>query len=153
MEKKQENSPSFQKTRDNLLTSLQNHLENIYLVEKQFTDIIILSDVFPFNPNQVEKDKWEDYEIKRGNLRDLFIDETNQLEGLIKAIRQKKFNPTDSKQLLLLILGYVDIADSAFQKLFTYSFVTRNIDEMLESTQTRFVKLRNLIRLLIKGVI
>jgi hypothetical protein len=142
----------FQKNRDNLWSSLQKHLSVLYKQEKLFTNTLVFTDAYPFNPNLIAEDKLREYWFYRNSLRDLFIDETIQLGNLIKAIKQKEFVEDEKKQLYLLILGYMDIAGIVFKNLEVYLPVSFKLDDELENYLLRFEKLKKYLRLNIKGV-
>ena len=145
-------SVDFEKALKGLWRSLQKHLTELYEAEKLFTKGVTVSESFPFNPDLVDADKLLEYWKQRNNLRDLFIDETEQLGTLINAIRQKGYREEDKKQLLLLILGYMDIADSIFEQLETYKPLKHLDKEDYSNAQNNFGRLKKFIRLNIKGI-
>jgi hypothetical protein len=143
---------AFERARTGLWTSLQKHLGLIYQAENAFTKSVAFADAFPFSPAAVEEEQLADYTRQRGALRDLFTDETAQLDTLTKAIRTKGYSEDEKKQLFLLLLGYLDIAGAVFERLQTQ--VPRQLpkDEELEATQARFERVRNFARLHVKGI-
>jgi len=143
---------AFERARTGLWTSLQKHLLLIYQAETAFTKSVAFADAFPFSPAAVEEEQLANYTRQRGALRDLFADETAQLDTLTKAIRTKGYSEDEKKQLFLLLLGYLDIAGAVFERLQTQ--VPRQLpkDEELEATQARFERVRNFARLHVKGI-
>ena len=97
-------------------------------------------------------DQLQEYAQRRRDLRDLFTDETTQLDTLTKAIRVKGYAEDEKKQLYLLLLGYMDIAASVFERLQTQVLTPWPQDEELEQTSERFVRVQSLARLNIKGI-
>lgn len=145
-------SPAFERARTGLWTSLQKHLALIYQAEAAFAKSVAFADSFPFSPAAVEAEPLAEYQRQRSALRDLFTDETAQLDTLTKAIRTKGYSENEKKQLYLLLLGYLDIAALVFERLATQ--VPRGLakDEELEATQARFERMRNFARLHVKGI-
>ncbi|MCB2378146.1 hypothetical protein LGH70_11165 [Hymenobacter sp. BT635] len=146
-------SPSaFDKARNGLWTSLQKHLETVYTAEKDFRAAVTFTTSFPFSAAQTEPQQLADYQQQRLYLRDLFIDETNQLDSLVKAVRTKSYQEDEKKLLLLMILGYIDIAESIFDLLETHRPSKLDKDEELEETTAKFERVKNFVRLNIKGI-
>jgi hypothetical protein len=145
-------NPAFERARTGLWTSLQKHLGLIYQAETAFAKAVAFADSFPFAPAAVEAEQLAEYTRQRQALRDLFTDETAQLDTLTKAIRTKGYSEDEKKQLYLLLLGYLDIAASIFERLTTQ--VPRQLprDEELEATQARFERVRSFARLHVKGI-
>ncbi len=152
MSKENNKASAFQKAREGLWTSLQKHLEKLYETEKQFKQSVGFTDTFPFNSQILDSEKLSEYWQNRNNLKDLFIDETEQLSTLIKAIRQKDYKEDDKKQLFLMILRYVDIAESIFKQLETYKPLKFKEEEEYINALNTFNRLHNFIRLYIKGI-
>lgn len=88
----------------------------------------------------------------RNALRDLYTDETAQLDTLTKAIHTKGYSEDEKKQLYLLLLGYMDIAGAAFALLTSHIQVRSPKDEELEETQDRFERIKKFARLHVKGM-
>ncbi|GAA3999703.1 hypothetical protein GCM10022408_08360 [Hymenobacter fastidiosus] len=146
-------SPSaFDKARTGLWASLQKHLETVYAAEKDFRAATAFTDAFPFSPAAVEPQVLLDYHQHRARLRDLFVDETTQLDSLVKAVRLKSYEEDEKKLLLLMILGYLDIAESIFALLDVRRPSRLDKDEELEETTARFERVKNFVRLNIKGI-
>jgi hypothetical protein len=145
-------NPAFERARTGLWTSLQKHLVLIYRAETAFTKAVAFADAFPFSPASVEAEQLAEYQQQRSALRDLFTDETAQLDTLTKAIRTKGYSEDEKKQLYLLLLGYLDIAASVFERLTTQVPSRLPKDEELEATQARFERVRNFARLNVKGI-
>ncbi len=145
-------STAFERARAGLWASLQKHLALIYQAEAAFAKSVAFADSFPFSPAAVEAEPLAEYARQRQALRDLFTDETAQLDTLTKAIRTKGYAEEEKKQLYLLLLGYLDIAATVFERLTTQ--VPRQLpkDEELEATQARFERVRNFARLHVKGI-
>jgi len=145
-------STAFERARTGLWTSLQKHLALIYQAEAAFAKSVAFADAFPFSPASVEAEPLAEYQQQRNALRDLFTDETAQLDTLTKAIRTKGYSEDEKKQLYLLLLGYLDIAGSIFERLTTQVPSRLPKDEELEATQARFERVRNFARLHVKGL-
>jgi hypothetical protein len=145
-------STAFERARTGLWTSLQKHLTLIYQAESDFGKAVAFADTFPFSPAAVEEGQLAEYHRQRQVLRDLFTDETTQLDTLTKAIRTKGYAEDEKKQLFLLLLGYLDIAATVFERLATQ--VPRQLppDEELAATQARFERVRSFARLNVKGL-
>ncbi|MDB5267814.1 MAG: hypothetical protein JWP58_854 [Hymenobacter sp.] len=146
-------SPSaFDKARTGLWTSLQKHLTTVYAAESAFVKAVAFTDSFPFPASAASEEQLHDYEQQRRALRDLFTDETTQLDTLVKAIRLKGYAEDEKKQLYLLLLGYMDIAATIFARLHTQVPVRQPKDEDLEETTDRFARVQKFARLNIKGI-
>ncbi|SHI59283.1 hypothetical protein SAMN02745146_1124 [Hymenobacter daecheongensis DSM 21074] len=146
-------SPSaFDKARNGLWTSLQKHLETVYAAEKDFRAATSFTDAFPFSPAAFEPQVLLDYQQHRAQLRDLYIDETTQLDSLVKAVRTKSYEEDGKKLLLLMILGYMDIAETIFALLDVRRPSKLEKDEELEETTAKFERVKNFVRLNIKGI-
>jgi hypothetical protein len=145
-------STAFERARTGLWLSLQKHLALIYQAEKAFAKSVAFSDTFPFSTASVEAEQLAAYNKQRNLLRDLFTDETAQLDTLTKAIRTKGYTDDEKKHLYLLLLGYVDIAASIFERLKVQVPSKLPEDEELKLTQERFDRVRNFTRLNIKGI-
>ncbi|MDJ0367983.1 hypothetical protein QMK33_22810 [Hymenobacter sp. H14-R3] len=143
---------AFERARTGLWASLQKHLALIYQAEAAFVKSVAFAHSFPFAPAEVEAGQLADYTRQRSALRDLFTDETTQLDTLTKAIRTKDYAEAEKKQLYLLLLGYLDVAATVFERLSVQ--VPRGLpkDEELEATQVRFERVRNFARLNVKGI-
>jgi hypothetical protein len=144
--------PPFDKARVGLWTSLQKHLALIYQAEATFTKSVAFADAFPFLPASVAAEQLAEYQQQRNSLRDLFTDETAQLDTLVKAIRTKSYAEEDKKQLYLLLLGYMDIAASVFDRLDEQVPAKLPKDEVLEETKAKFIRVQKFARLNVKGV-
>jgi hypothetical protein len=142
----------FERARAGLWASLQKHLALIHQAEAAFAKSVAFADTFPFAPADVEAGQLADYTRERSALRDLFTDETTQLDTLAKAIRTKSYAEDEKKQLYLLLLGYLDLAAIVFERLPRQ--VPRGLpkDEELEATQARFERVRSFVRLHVKGI-
>ena len=146
-------SPSaFDKARTGLWTSLQKHLATVYAAESTFVKAVAFTDAFPFPASAASEEQLHDYEQQRRALRDLFTDETTQLDTLVKAIRLKTYAEDEKKQLYLLLLGYMDIAATVFERLHTQVAARQPKDEDLEVTADRFARVQKFARLNIKGI-
>ncbi|RZK38293.1 MAG: hypothetical protein EOO57_04320 [Hymenobacter sp.] len=145
-------SSAFERARTGLWVSLQKHLGLIYQAERAFNKAVAFADSFPFSPASVEGEQLAEYQQQRNALRDLFTDETAQLDTLTKAIRTKGYSEDEKKQLYLLLLGYLDIAASVFERLSVQVPARLPKDEELEATQARFERVRNFARLNVKGI-
>lgn len=146
-------SPSaFDKARTGLWTSLQKHLATVYAAESAFVKAVAFADNFPFAASAANEEQLRDYEQQRRALRDLFTDETTQLDALVKAIRLKGYAENEKKQLYLLLLGYMDIAATIFERLHTQVPARQLKDEDLEQTADRFARVQKFARLNIKGI-
>ena len=146
-------SPSaFDKARQGLWISLQKHLETVYAAEKAFRAATAFTTEFPFSPAATEPEQLADYHQQRAKLRDLFVDETTQLDSLVKAVRTKSYEEDEKKLLLLMILGYLDIAESIFELLETRRPGKLDKDEELEETTAKFGRVKSFVRLNIKGI-
>ena len=146
-------SPSaFDKARTGLWTSLQKHLNTVYAAESAFVKAVAFTDSFPFPASAASEQQLQDYEQQRRALRDLFTDETTQLDTLVKAIRLKGYAEDEKKQLYLLLLGYMDIAATIFERLHTQVAARQPKDEDLEETTERFARVQKFARLNIKGI-
>ena len=93
-----------------------------------------------------------EYWRSRYALRDLYTDETAQLDTLTKAIRTKGYSEAEKKQLYLLLLGYFDIAASIFGLLETHVPRPLPPDEEWAETDDRFDRIRKFARLNVKGI-
>ena len=144
---------AFDKARTGLWASLQKHLATVYEAETAFTKVVAFADTFPFLAAAATPEQLDDYWRGRRALRDLFTDETTQLDTLTKAIRLKAYTEAEKKQLYLLLLGYMDIAATIFERLITQvptSALPK--DEELEETAARFVRVQKFARLNVKGI-
>ncbi|SHK60200.1 hypothetical protein [Hymenobacter psychrotolerans] len=145
-------SAAFEKARTGLWGSLQKHLTTIYAAEKEFRAATAFTTTFPFSASSIDPQQLFEYEQQRRLLRDLYVDETTQLDSLVKAVRQKSYEEDEKKQLLLLILGYMDIAATVFGLLDTHRPGKLDKDEELEENAARFERVRNFVRLNIRGL-
>ena len=107
---------------------------------------------FPFAASAASTDQLQEYGQRRSALRDLFTDETTQLDTLTKAIRVKGYAEDEKKQLYLLLLGYMDIAASVFERLLTQVPIPLPKDEELEEATAKFARVQKFARLNIKGI-
>ena len=122
-------TPGFDRARAGLWASLQKHLAPLYAAETL-----------------------AEYWRSRHVLRDLYTDETTQLDTLTKAIRTKNYSEAEKKQLYLLLLGYFDIAASVFELLDTHVPRPLPPDEEWAETAARFDRIRKFARLNVKGI-
>ena len=143
---------AFERARTGLWVSLQKHLALIYQAETAFTKSVAFVDVFPFSAASLDAEQLAEYTKQRGALRDLFTDETTQLDTLTKAIRTKGYAEEEKKQLFMLLLGYLDIAAGVFERLRVQVPSQLPKDEELADTQAKFDRLRNFARLNVKGI-
>ena len=144
---------AFDKARLGLCTSLQKHLATVYAADNAFNRAVAFADGnFPFAASAASADQGLAYEQQRRALRDLFTDETTQLDTLTKAIRTKGYAEDEKKQLYLLLLGYMDIAATIFERLQTQVPATLPKDEELEETVAKFTRVQKFARLNIKGI-
>ncbi|WP_324673042.1 hypothetical protein [Hymenobacter sp. GOD-10R] len=146
-------SNAFDKARVGLWTSLQKHLLIVYEAEQVFLKATAFADFFPFTASLVEEDQLQEYWKCRNKLRDLYSDETAQLDTLVKAIRTKSYSEEGKKQLYLLILGYMDIVSIVFELLSTRVPTKLATEEELAETNVKFDRVRRFARLNIKGII
>jgi hypothetical protein len=142
----------FERARTGLWISLQKHLALIYQAERTFIKAISFTDSFPFLIASVEAEQLAEYNKQRTVLRDLFTDETAQLDILTKAIRTKGYTEDEKKQLYLLLLGYIDIAASVFERLTIQVPSKLPTDPELEETKSRFDRVQKFARLNVKGI-
>ena len=150
-----ETSPSaFDKARTGLWTSLQKHLTTVYAAETAINQATAFAEgSFPFFASRATAEQLQEYTQRRHALRDLFTDETAQLDTLTKAIRTKGYSSDEKKQLYLLLLGYMDIAAGVFGRLHTHvPSPALPKDEELEETTARFDRVQKFARLNIKGI-
>ncbi|TGE10304.1 hypothetical protein [Hymenobacter fodinae] len=147
-----QNTAAFDKARTGLWTSLQKHLTAVYGAEKTFLAATAFVEAFPFALHSATEEQQADYASARRGLRDLYTDETNQLDTLVKAIRTKGYSEDQKKQLYLLILGYMDIAASVFELLITHVPAKQPEDEELAATVAKFERVRKFARLNVKGI-
>ncbi|MBD2714756.1 hypothetical protein KBK19_06900 [Microvirga sp. STR05] len=145
-------SAAFDKARTGLWASLQKHLHTIYAAEKEFRTATAFTTTFPFSAASLEPQQLFEYQQHRAVLRDLFVDETTQLDSLVKAVRLKNYEEDEKKQLLLMILGYMDIAATVFELLDTHRPSKLDKDEELEEASARFERVRSFARLNIRGL-
>lgn len=144
---------TFDKARTGLWTSLQKHLSTVYAAETAFVQAVAFAnDAFPFSNSAATAEQLDDYNQRRRALRDLFTDETTQLDTLTKAIRVKGYAEDEKKQLYLLLLGYMDIAATVFARLHTQVPAALPKDEELEETTARFARVQKFARLNVKGI-
>lgn len=145
-------SAAFDKARTGLWVSLQKHLAAVYGAEKSFLAATAFVEAYPFALHTATEEQQADYASARRSLRDLYTDETNQLDTLVKAIRTKGYSEDQKKQLYLLILGYIDIAASVFELLHTHVPARQPEDEELTATTDKFERVRKFARLNVKGL-
>lgn len=146
-------SALFDKARTGLWTSLQKHLVAVYAAETAYTQAVAFADgAFPFAASAASTEQLHEYGQRRQVLRDLFTDETLQLDTLTKAIRVKGYADYEKKQLYLLLLGYMDIAATAFVRLHTQAPAALPKDEELEETTAKFARVQKFARLNVKGI-
>ncbi|HEX8350069.1 MAG TPA: hypothetical protein VF598_08900, partial [Hymenobacter sp.] len=146
------NPSNFDKARTGLWLSLQKHLFALYAAEKAFLQSTAFAESFPFSAPTVEAHALADYWKHRNELRDLYGDESNQLDGLTKAIRTKGYSEEEKKQLYLLLLGYFDIAVSVFDLLDSHVPAALPPDEELHNTKERFARAKKFARLNVRGL-
>jgi hypothetical protein len=142
----------FERARTGLWISLQKHLALIYQAERTFIKAISFADSFPFLIASIEAEQLAEYNQQRTILRDLFTDETAQLDILTKAIRTKGYTEDEKKQLYLLLLGYIDIAATVFERLTTQVPSKLPADPELEETRNRFDRVQKFARLNVRGI-
>lgn len=145
-------TPGFDRARAGLWASLQKHLAPLYAVETAFLKASAFTPDFPFSVGGVPAETLAEYWRSRYALRDLFTDETAQLDTLTKAIRTKGYSEAEKKQLYLLLLGYFDIAASIFGLLETHVPRPLPPDEEWADTEARFDRIRKFARLNVKGI-
>jgi hypothetical protein len=143
---------AFDKARTGLWVSLQKHLAAVYEAEAAFAQATAFAEAFPFSASSASEEQLATYWLRRRTLRDLFTDETNQLDTLNKAIRTKGYAEAEKKQLYLLLLGYMDIAATIFERLHTEVPKPLPKDEELDETTARFDRVRKFARLNVKGI-
>lgn len=146
------NIAAFEKARTGLWTSLQKHLAAVYSAEKSFLAATAFVDEFPFALHAATQEQQDDFSKSRNALRDLYSDETTQLDTLAKAIRTKGYSEDQKKQLYLLILGYMDIAASIFELLTTHVPTKLPEDEELQEVAAKFERVKKFARLNVKGL-
>ena len=145
-------TPGFDRARAGLWGSLQKHLAPLYAAESAFVKASAFADEFPFSVSSVPAEALAEYWRSRQALRDLYTDETAQLDTLTKAIRTKSYAEAEKKQLYLLLLGYFDIAASIFGLLETHVPRPLPPDEEWAETDARFDRIRRFARLNVKGI-
>lgn len=145
-------TPGFDRARAGLWASLQKHLELLYAAEAAFVKASTFASEFPFSASGVPAEALAGYWRRRHALRDLFTDETAQLDTLTKAIRTKGYSETERKQLYVLLLGYFDIAAAVFGLLDTHVPRPLPPDEEWAETAARFDRIRKFARLNVKGI-
>ena len=145
-------TPGFDRARAGLWTSLQKHLGPLYAAETAFLKATAFTADFPFSVGSVPAEALADYWRSRHTLRDLYTDETAQLDTLTKAIRTKGYSEAEKKQLYLLLLGYFDIAASIFDLLETHIPRPLPPDEEWAEADDRFNRIRKFARLNVKGI-
>ena len=143
---------AFDKARMGLWTSLQKHLVTVYEAEAAYRKAVAFADAFPFSASSANVEQLEAYSKQRNSLRDLYTDETAQLDQLTKTIRTKGYTEVEKKQLYLLLLGYMDIAASVFELLESHMSDRLPKDQDLEDTNARFDRVKKFARLNVKGV-
>lgn len=144
---------TFDKARLGLWTSLQKHLAAVYAADAAFARAVAFAGgTFPFANSAATAEELDAYGQQRRALRDLFTDETLQLDTLTKAIRVKGYAEDEKKQLYLLLLGYMDIAATVFERLQTQGPSSLPKDEELEETTAKFVRVQKFARLNVKGI-
>ena len=143
-------SSSFDKARAGLWASLQKHLATVFAAEAAFTRAVAFAEAFPFAT--ATADQLDGYWHQRRALRDLFTDETTQLDTLTKALRVKGYADEEKKQLFLLLLGYMDLAAGVFTRLHTQVPTSLPKDEELADTTARFVRVQQFARINVKGL-
>ncbi|OGX90680.1 hypothetical protein [Hymenobacter coccineus] len=143
---------AFDKARTGLWTSLQKHLATVYAAEAAYRQAVAFAPDVPFAAAAATADQLDAYGKQRSALRDLFADETTQLDQLTKAIRTKGYAADEKKQLYVLLLGYIDIAASVFALLDSHAPTTLAADDELAETKARFDRVKNFARLNVKGV-
>ncbi|WP_201986477.1 hypothetical protein [Hymenobacter rubidus] len=143
---------AFDKARTGLWVSLQKHLAAVYEAEGAFAQATAFAETFPFAGSSASPEQLAEYWLRRNALRDLFTDETAQLDTLNKAIRSKGYAEAEKKQLYLLLLGYMDIAASIFERLHAEVPKPLPKDEELDETTARFDRVRKFARLNVKGI-
>lgn len=144
---------AFERARTGLWISLQKHLALIYQAEEAFVKAVTFADSFPFVIASVEAEQLAEYSKQRTVLLDLFTDETVQLDTLTKAIRTKGYMEDEKKQLYLILLGYIDIAASVFERLAIQVPSKLPADPELEKTRNRFDRVQKFARLNVKGIV
>ena len=145
-------TPGFDRARAGLWSSLQKHLAPLYAAEAAFLKASAFANDFPFSVGDVPAEALAEYWRSRHALRDLYTDETAQLDTLTKAIRTKSYSEAEKKQLYLLLLGYFDIAASVFGLLETHVPRPLPPDEEWAETDDRFDRIRKFARLNVKGI-
>lgn len=145
-------TPGFDRARAGLWGSLQKHLAPLYAAEAAFVQASAFAVEFPFSVSSVPAEALAEYWRSRYALRDLYSDETTQLDTLTKAIRTKSYTEAEKKQLYLLLLGYFDIAASIFGLLETHVPRPLPPDEEWAETDARFGRIRRFARLNVKGI-
>lgn len=145
-------TPGFDRARAGLWASLQKHLAPLYAAETAFLKATAFTPDFPFSVGNLPAEALAEYWRTRYALRDLYTDETAQLDTLTKAIRTKGYSEAEKKQLYLLLLGYFDIAASIFGLLETHVPRPLPPDEEWAETEARFDRIRKFARLNVKGI-
>lgn len=145
-------TPGFDRARAGLWASLQKHLAPLYAAETVFLKASAFTNDFPFSVSSVPAEVLAEYWRRRHALRDLYTDETAQLDTLTKAIRTKGYAEAEKKQLYLLLLGYFDVAASIFTLLETHVPRPMPPDEEWAETDARFDRIRKFARLNVKGI-
>ncbi|MGI4737217.1 MAG: hypothetical protein ACRYG7_18780 [Janthinobacterium lividum] len=125
----------------------------MHTAEKAFTKSVAFADSFPFSTSSVSTELLDEYWRQRKALRDLYTDETVQLDTLVKAIRTKGYTEDKKRQLYLIFLGYMNVLASMVELLETYLPTTAPKDEELSETVARFDGLRKFARLNVKGLL
>lgn len=143
---------AFQKARDGLRTSLQRHLSELQQAQQQFLRHRVPAASYPFDAQDAGADQLTAYQEHRDTLRNLFIDETQQLHALVQALRSKNYPAADKRQLFLLLLGYVDLVSAATEALDYYVPQALPADGELAEAKARLEKIRKGLRLHVQGI-
>ncbi|MBC6608924.1 hypothetical protein H8B13_19035 [Hymenobacter sp. BT188] len=143
---------AFDKARNGLWASIQKRLVNLYEADKSFKNSLRFTDTFPFAAQAVEYEVLVEYTKQHTKLRDLFVDEVEQLGVLVKAVKTKPYTSDEKKQLFTLILGYADLLWSVCSELEECVSTKHIVNNEWEEAKASFERVKAFARLHVKGI-